>query len=94
MSHAGAIGLSQLMPGTAAGLGVDPWDPVQNMVGGARYLRAQLERFGSADLALAAYNAGPGRVESAGRTVPQITETQVYVLRVLERYESLVALDG
>ena len=64
------------------------------MVGGARYLRAQLERFGSADLALAAYNAGPGRVEAAGRTVPQITETQVYVLRVLERYESLVALDG
>lgn len=91
VSHAGAIGLSQLMPGTAAGLGVDPWDPIQNMVGGARYLRAQLERFGSADLALAAYNAGPGRVEGAGRRIPQITETQVYVLRVLERYESLVA---
>lgn len=91
VSHAGAIGMSQLMPGTAAGLGVDPWDPIQNMVGGARYLRAQLQRFGSADLALAAYNAGPGAVEAAGRRIPQITETQVYVLRVLERYAALVA---
>lgn len=91
VSHAGAIGLSQLMPGTAAGLRVDPWDPVQNLVGGARYLRGQLERFGSADLALAAYNAGPGRVEGAGRTIPNITETQVYVLRVLERYAALSA---
>lgn len=93
VSHAGAIGLSQLMPGTAAGLRVDPWDPRQNMVGGARYLRTQLRHFGTADLALAAYNAGPGRVEAAGRRVPQITETQVYVLRVLERYEALVAHD-
>lgn len=91
ISHAGAIGLAQLMPGTAAGLRVDPWDPVQNMIGGARYLRVQLERFGTADLALAAYNAGPNRVEGAGRRIPQITETQVYVLRVLERYASLVA---
>ena len=92
VSRVGALGLSQLMPGTAAGLGVDALDPVQNLVGGARYLRGQLERFGSADLALAAYNAGPGRVEAAGRTIPQITETQVYVLRVLERYRALVAL--
>lgn len=91
VSHAGAIGLAQLMPGTAAGLRVDPWDPLQNMVGGARYLRTQLERFGSADLALAAYNAGPGRVEQAGRQVPAITETQVYVLRVLERTQRLAA---
>ncbi len=94
VSRVGALGLSQLMPGTAAGLRVDPMDPVQNLVGGARYLRAQLERFGSADLALAAYNAGPGRVEAAGRTIPQITETQVYVLRVLERYRTLVALEA
>jgi soluble lytic murein transglycosylase-like protein len=94
VSHAGAIGLAQLMPGTAAGMGVDPWDPVQNLVGGARFLRGQLERFGSADLALAAYNAGPGRVEAAGRRIPNITETQVYVLRVLERYEALVAHDA
>lgn len=89
ISHAGAIGLAQLMPTTAAGLGVDPWDPVQNLLGGARYLRVQIERFGAVDLALAAYNAGPGRVESAGWQVPAITETQLYVLRVLDRYSRL-----
>lgn len=94
VSHAGAIGLSQLMPGTAADLGVDPWDPVQNLIGGARYLRSQLETFGSADLALAAYNAGPGRVARAGPAIPEIAETQVYVLRVLERYELLVDASG
>jgi soluble lytic murein transglycosylase-like protein len=86
VSHAGAIGLAQLMPGTARGLGVDPWDPRQNLDGGARYLRAQLDRFGSADLALAAYNAGPGRVKGA---IPNITETRLYVVRVLERYRGL-----
>lgn len=89
VSHAGAIGLAQLMPTTAAGLGVDPWDPVQNLLGGARYLRIQIERFGTVDLALAAYNAGPGRVEAAGWQVPAITETQLYVLRVLDRYGRL-----
>jgi peptidoglycan hydrolase CwlO-like protein len=90
VSHAGAIGMAQLMPGTAAGLGVDPWDPVQNLAGGARYLRTQVARFGSVELGLAAYNAGPGRVEAAGG-IPNITETQLYVLRVLERYERLRA---
>lgn len=89
ISPAGAIGLAQLMPGTAAGLGVDPYDPVQNLQGGARYLRIQLERFGRIDLALAAYNAGPGRVVDAGNEVPDIVETQLYVLRVLDRWESL-----
>ena len=89
VSPAGAIGLAQLMPGTAAGLGVDPYDPVQNLQGGARYLRIQLERFGRIDLALAAYNAGPGRVVEAGYEVPEIVETQLYVLRVLDRWESL-----
>lgn len=89
ISPAGAIGLAQLMPGTAAGLGVDPYDPLQNLTGGARYLRTQLERFGRIDLALAAYNAGPGRVEQAGNAVPDIVETQLYVLRVLDRWESL-----
>lgn len=89
VSHAGAVGLAQLMPGTAAGLNVDPWDPFANLQGGARYLRGQLERFGSADLALAAYNAGPGAVEQYG-TIPPYAETQVYVLRVLQRYELLV----
>lgn len=91
VSSAGAVGLSQLMPPTAAGLGVDPWDPFANLQGGARFLRGQLERFGSADLALAAYNAGPGAVEKYGRTIPPYAETQVYVLRVLQRYETLVA---
>lgn len=87
-SGAGAVGLTQLMPGTAAGLGVDPRDPAQNLLGGARYLRAQLDRFGSVELALAAYNAGPGRVAQAGG-VPRIAETQAYVPRVLSHYAQL-----
>lgn len=91
VSHAGAIGMAQLMPGTARGLRVDPWDPVQNLDGGARYLRTQLERFGSIDLALAAYNAGPNRVERAGPGIPNIVETQLYVVRVIERYQALAA---
>lgn len=87
-SHAGAQGLTQLMPGTAAGLGVDPLDPAQNLRGGARYLKAQLDRFGSVELALAAYNAGPGRVAQAGG-IPRIAETQAYVPRVLGYYAQL-----
>lgn len=90
VSHAGAVGLSQLMPGTASDLGVDPWDPLQNLAGGARYLRAMVAKFGTAELALAAYNAGPGAVEQAGNQIPDIVETQLYVLRVLERYEKLL----
>jgi soluble lytic murein transglycosylase-like protein len=87
-SHAGAIGLAQLMPGTARELGVDPYDPVANLDGGARYLSQQLERFGSVPLALAAYNAGPGRVSSAGG-IPQISETQHYVRNVTSFYADL-----
>lgn len=83
VSHAGAVGLAQLMPATAAGLGVDPHDPEQNLDGGARYLADQLDRFGDERLALAAYNAGPGRVARAGG-VPQIAETQQYVTRVAD----------
>jgi soluble lytic murein transglycosylase-like protein len=90
VSHAGAIGLAQLMPGTARGLGVDPRDPLDNLAGGASYLRSQLDRFGRADLALAAYNAGPTRVAAAGPGIPNIVETQLYVVRVLERYERLI----
>jgi hypothetical protein len=87
-SHAGAIGLAQLMPGTAAGLGVDPHDPQQNLDGGARFLAAQLKKFGRPELALAAYNAGPGRVERAGG-IPQIAETQAYVPKVMGYYHQL-----
>jgi soluble lytic murein transglycosylase-like protein len=88
VSHAGALGLAQLMPGTARGLGVDPHDPLANLDGGARYLRAQYDHFGRVDLALAAYNAGPGRVTAAGG-VPNIVETQLYVVRVLDRYQAI-----
>lgn len=74
----GALGLAQLMPDTARALGVDPLDPAQNLEGGARYLRAQFEAFGSWPLALAAYNAGPGAVARHGG-VPPFAETQNYV---------------
>ncbi len=88
VSRSGAIGLAQLMPGTADGLDVDPWDPVQNLDGGARYLAWTIEEFGSIDLGLAAYNAGPGRVREAGG-IPNIAETQAYVPRVLDYYRQL-----
>lgn len=82
-----AYGLAQLMPSTAAGLGVDRYDPVQNLRGGARYLRAQLDSFGNVRLALAAYNAGPGRVK--GGRIPLIAETQNYVRNVLDKWARL-----
>ncbi|SIS78805.1 Transglycosylase SLT domain-containing protein [Roseivivax lentus] len=78
VSHKGAMGLAQLMPGTARLLGVDPADPQQNLEGGARYLAAQYKRFRSWRLALAAYNAGPGAVEKHGG-VPPYKETMNYV---------------
>jgi soluble lytic murein transglycosylase-like protein len=83
-SPAGAQGLTQLMPATAASLGVaNPLDPLQSLDGGARYLRQQLDRFGGDErLALAAYNAGPGAVARFGG-VPPYAETQAYVERVL-----------
>jgi hypothetical protein len=85
VSHAGARGLAQLMPGTARYLGVDPDDPMQNLEGGARYLREQLDRFdGDLEKALAAYNAGPGRVIRADG-IPNIRETQGYVAAIMGR---------
>jgi soluble lytic murein transglycosylase-like protein len=84
-SPVGARGLAQLMPGTARDLGVNPDDPFANLEGGARYLREQLDRFdGDLEKALAAYNAGPGRVISAGG-IPRIRETQSYVASIMGR---------
>jgi soluble lytic murein transglycosylase-like protein len=88
VSHAGARGLAQLMPGTARDLGVNPDDPAANLEGGARYLRQQLDRFdGDLERALAAYNAGPGRVQQAGG-IPRIRETQTYVASIIGRLSS------
>jgi soluble lytic murein transglycosylase-like protein len=81
-SHKGAMGLAQLMPGTARYLGVDPSDPRQNLEGGARYLAEQFRTFGSWRLALAAYNAGPGAVEKH-KGVPPFRETRNYVRVIL-----------
>jgi soluble lytic murein transglycosylase-like protein len=91
-SAAGAEGLTQLMPSTAAGLGVtNPYDPTQSIEGGAKYLADQLRTFdGNVSEALAAYNAGPGAVEQAGG-VPAYPETQAYVQQVLSRYDQLKA---
>jgi hypothetical protein len=86
VSRAGALGLGQLMPGTARDLGVDPTNPEQNLEGSARYLRQQLDRFGGdMTLALAAYNAGPRRVAEAGNAIPNNAETQAYVPSVMRR---------
>lgn len=85
LSPKGAIGLAQLMPATARDLRADPRDPAANLAGGARYLRRMLDLFdGDVERALAAYNAGPGRVRRAGG-IPAIPETRGYVTAVLDR---------
>jgi len=84
-SRKGAMGLMQLMPATAAEYGVaDPFDPGENIRAGVAYLRRLIDRFdGRTELALAAYNAGPGAVEKYHRTVPPYRETQSYVKRIV-----------
>ncbi|MDO8885250.1 MAG: lytic transglycosylase domain-containing protein [Pseudotabrizicola sp.] len=82
VSHKGATGLAQLMPGTAQKLGVDINDPHQNLEGGARYLKMMYQKFGSWRLALAAYNAGPGAVEKHNG-IPPYPETVNYVKAIL-----------
>lgn len=96
VSRAGAAGLSQLMPGTARGLGLrvdgavdQRFDPEMNLNAGARYLRQQIVRFGSVELGLAAYNAGPGNVNRYGG-IPPFAETQFYVYIVMRRYAQIV----
>ena len=93
VSEKGAMGLMQLMPGTANDMYVaDAWDPHQNIKGGARYLRTLANQYqGDVILTLAAYNAGPEAVRRAGNRVPAIPETQEYVRKVVALYESFKA---
>ncbi|WP_238995696.1 lytic transglycosylase domain-containing protein [Sphingomonas solaris] len=88
-SRAGAMGLTQLMPRTAQGLGVlNPFDERANVDGGARFLKAMLDKFGSITLALAAYNAGPSAVLRVGG-VPANGETPAYVRKVFEAWQAV-----
>ena len=85
LSHKGAMGLMQLIPGTARRYGVrDPWNPAQNISGGTRYLRDLMKMFGDLELVLAAYNAGENAVVRYGNSIPPYAETQVYVGRAME----------
>lgn len=88
-SSKGAVGLAQLKPSTARSVGVhDLEDPLENLKGGARYLREQLDAFGRIDLALSAYNAGPTAVRRH-KGIPPYGQTQAYVPKVMKRYKAL-----
>lgn len=95
VSSAGAMGMMQIMPGTARYLGLAiPFDAVSNMRAGARYLKEQLDRFGRVDLALAAYNAGPHRRSLAAGYIPRIPETLNYVRTVSTNWSRLSSVDS
>lgn len=82
LSPAGAAGIAQFMPATAAGLGVDPWGPYASLEAAAKLMRSYLDRYGTYELALAAYNAGGGAVEKYGG-IPPYQETRNYVAAIL-----------
>jgi membrane-bound lytic murein transglycosylase MltF len=90
VSTAGALGLAQLMPDTADYLGVDPADPIANLDGGARYLLEQMAEFGSLELALAAYNAGPEAVRQYDG-IPPYDETRTHIVKVMAVYDRILA---
>lgn len=95
VSHAGAMGMMQIMPGTARYLGLAvPFDAVSNMRAGARYLKEQLDRFGRVDLALAAYNAGPHRRSLAAGYIPRIPETLNYVRTISTNWNRLSSFEN
>ena len=95
VSPKGALGLMQLMPGTASGLGVDPSDPMQNIKGGVSLLKKLTRQYGGdLDLILAAYNAGEGAVQKSGNNVPPYPETQNYIERVRGYISSIEAKGG